>query len=257
MSLWRPAFLLTRRALVQFPRMPALLVFSLVPPIVQFLIFGSIFGNLPDELPDFPTDNYHEYIAPAVVFFTTVIGIANAGIALATDFRTGYFQKVMLAPVNMWALLLGRLLSDGVRVYLQAGFILLLALGFGARVETGIVGALLMLAMATLFALTTVGVLVANIALKTKSEQSTQAIFPIFFILIFLTTAFLPEERIGSDVVKAIIRVNPAEYIVSPMQGLMMTGYEWGEIGLAFGIIGAFAVLGVLLTRLNYRSVYK
>jgi ABC-2 type transport system permease protein len=257
MSLVRPTLLLTVRALVQFPRLPAVLVFSMIPPIVQFLIFGSLFSGFPEQIPDFPTDNYYEYIAPAVVFFTAVIGIANAGMALVNDFQSGYFQKILLAPVNMWAVLLGRLLSDGVRVYLQAGVILLLALLFGGRVETGVLGALLMLALATLFAIFTVGVIVANVALTTKSDQAVQSIFPVFFILIFLTTAFLPKEAIGSETLKTIIDFNPAEYVVSPMQELMFGGWAWGEIGFALAIIAGFAVLGVALTRLNYRSVYS
>lgn len=256
MSLWAPTWLLTRRALVQFPRLPAVLVFSMMPPLIQYLLFGAIFENL-TQFPDFPTDNYFEYLAPAVVFFTTVIGIANAGVALVEDFESGYFQKILLAPISMWSVLLGRLLSDGVRVYLQASVILVLSLFFRAEVETGLAGALLMLALATLFSVFTVGVLVANVALKSKSSQAVQAIFPIFFVAIFLTTAFIPKEFIDSEIVKTLIEWNPAEYIVSPMQELMMTGWAWGEIGVAFAIIAGFAVVGVLLTRLNYRSVYQ
>lgn len=253
----RPTLHLTKRALVQFPRLPSVLVFSMVPPIVQLLLFGAIFGNLPDNLPTFPTDNYYEYLAPAIVFFTTVIGIANAGVALVRDFKSGYFQKILLAPVNKWAILLGRLLSDGVRVFLQAGLILLLALAFGAQVETGLPGALLMLLMSTLFSIFTVGVLVANVALRTKSDEAVQAIFPVFFIGIFLTTAFLPKASISSDLVVNLIDLNPAEHIIRPMQELMMVGWDWAGIGVAGLIIVASAVAGVIITRLNFRTVYK
>lgn len=250
-------FLLTLRALRQFPRLPAVLVFSMMPPILQFLLFGSIFSSV-TRLPDFPTTNYYEYLAPAVVFFTTVIGIANAGVALSEDFQNRYFLKLLLAPINMWSILLGRLLSDGVRIYLQAGVILLLALLFKAEVGTGVLGALLMLLLATMFSIFTVGVLVTNVALRTKSSQAVQAVFPLFFILIFLTTAFLPADQIESDVLKAIIAGNPAEYVVHALQGLMLEStFDWAEIGLATGITGAFAVVGILLTRLNFRSVYR
>jgi len=259
MTLWKPTWLLTVRALVQFPRLPAVLAFSMMPPLIQFLLFGSLFGNLPD-LPTWkePTENYYEYLAPAVVFFTTVLGIANAGVSLVTDFQNRYFLKVLLAPINMWAILLGRLLSDGVRVYLQAGVILILALFFDSAVATGIPGALLLLLLATLFSIFTVGVLVTNIAIKTKDAQAVQAIFPIFFVLIFLTTAFLPKDSISSDIVKGIISGNPAEYVVRAMRGLMLNPtFDWGEIGLAFAIIGGFAIVGTILTRLNFRSVYR
>jgi len=261
MSLWRPTWLLTRRALIQFPRLPAVLAFSLVPPLIQFLLFGAIFENLPDQITraggSFPTQNYYEYIAPAIVFFVCVLGIANAGVALVNDYQNGYFNKILLAPVSMWAILLGRLISDGLRIYVQGAFMLGLALLFKAEPATGLPGALLMLAIASLFAIFSVGIIVANVALKTKDAQAVQAIFPLFFILIFLTTAFMPEQSIGSELVRNIIKGNPAEYIVRAMHSLMFTGYDAQDIGMAFAVIGGFAVVGILLTRFNYRSVYK
>lgn len=258
MSVWRPTWLLTARALRQFPRLPAVLVFSMVPPLVQFLLFGSIFEDLPKAYPEaFPNSNYYNYIAPAIVFFVCVLGIANAGVALVNDFQNGYFNKILLAPVSMWSILLGRLVADGVRIYIQSGLMLLLALSFGAKVETGILGALLMLSLAVLFGIFSVGVLVTNVAIKTKDAQAVQAIFPVFFILIFLTTAFLPREQITNKVVRGIIDSNPAEYVVRAMHSLMFTGYDLADIGIAFAVIGGFMVFGTLLTVLSFRSVYK
>src|SRR5687768_7866658 len=187
MTLWRPTWLLLLRALIQFPRLPAVLAFSMVPPLVQFLLFGSIFENLPQQVKGprgtFPTHNHYEYVAPATVFFVCVLGIANAGGAIANDFQHGYFNTILLDPVSMWSILLGRLLADGFRVFVQAGLMLALALLFSAEVKTGIPGALLMLTLATLFSIFSVGVLVVNVAIKTKDAQAVQAIFPIFFIL--------------------------------------------------------------------------
>lgn len=259
MTLWRPTWLIMVRAVRQFPRLPAVMVFSMVPPLVQFLLFGAIFGNLPD-LPSWgePTDNYYEYLAPAVVFFTTVLGIANAGVSLVTDFQNRYFLKLMLAPINVWSILLGRLFSDGLRVYVQAGVILVLSLFFGARVATGVPGALLMLLLATLFSISTVGILITNVAIKTKDAQAVQAIFPLFFILIFLTSAFMPRENISSDVVRAMIDGNPAEYVVRAIRGLMLeSAYEWGDIGIAAAVIAGFMVIGVAVTFLNFRALYR
>ncbi len=251
-----PTWHLAKRALVQFPRMPSVLVFSMVPPLVQFLLFGAIFGNLPENLPTFPTDNYYAYLAPAIVFFTTVIGIANAGMALVRDFRNGYFRKLLLAPINRWAILLGRLFADGVRVFIQAGLILALSLAFGATVVTGWAGAFVMLFISTMFSIFTVGVLVANVGLRTKNEEAVQSIFPVFFIAIFLTTAFLPKASIGSDLVVDLIEINPAEYIIRPMRELMLTGWDPAGLLLAGGIIVASAIVGVGITALNFRTVY-
>lgn len=257
MTLWRPTWLLLVRALIQFPRLPAVLAFSMVPPLVQFLLFGSIFENLPKQIPDFPTQNYYEYVAPAIVFFVCVLGIANAGVSIVNDFQNGYFNKILLAPISMWSILLARLFGDGFRVFVQAGLMLALSLLFKANVETGFLGALLMLTLAVLFSIFSVGVLVVNVAIKTKDAQAVQAIFPIFFILIFLTTSFMPEEAIGSDIVKTIISGNPAEYVIKALHSLMFTGFVAEDILIAFAVIVGFMIFGTILTMATFRSVYK
>ncbi|MGQ0535828.1 MAG: ABC transporter permease [Methanobacteriota archaeon] len=256
MTLLQPTWLLTWRAFVQFPRNPAILAFSMIPPILQFLLFGTIFENL-TRLPNFPTDNYYEYLAPAVVLFTCVMGIANAGVALVTDMQNRYFEKLLVAPISMWAILFGRLFADGIRVYLQAAVILLLALLFDARVGTGLPGALVLLLLATLFSVVSVGMFVANIALRTKTTEAVQAVFPVFFILMFLSTAFMPEENIQSETLKTIIEYNPAQYIVLAMQDLMFGTWDYEGLGVAFGIIAGFAALLGIVTWRNYRAAYK
>jgi len=73
-----------------------------------------------------------------------VPGIGNAGVALASD-----FQKLLTAPVSIGAVTLGRLLGDCVRLAVIAALVLLLAIGLGAHVQTGVPGALLMIVMGT------------------------------------------------------------------------------------------------------------
>lgn len=252
-ALWRPTWVLTKRAVTQLPRIPSVLVIGIVPPLAQFLLFGSLFGSSPKVFPDFPVSNYYTYIAPALVMFVAVLGIANAGVALVADFQSGYFRKVALAPVSTWSILLGRLLSDGVRIFLQAALLLAVTLLFGTSVATGLPGALVMLAVATLFAIVSIGVIVTNLAIKTKDAQAVQAIFPLFFILLFLTTAYLPREALGNDVIRHIVDANPAEYVLKALQGLMFGGWSGGDIGVALALTAAIAVVGIPLTAWNFR----
>ena len=64
-------------------------------------------------------------------------------------------------------------------------------------------GALLMLLIGTLFGIVTFGVLTANLALRTKDPAAVQAVFPMAFLLIFLTTAYQTEEQVPSGVLPA------------------------------------------------------
>lgn len=248
--------LLMHRTLVQLPRDPTVLGFSVPPVLMMFLVFGTLFASV-KNLPGFPTDNYYEYLAPAAVLMTTVPGIANSAVALATDFQSRYLYKLLTTPVSIGSIMLARLLADGVRLFLQGGLVLLLAVALGAQVETGLAGALLILLIGTLFAVVTFGVLTANIALKTKDPAAVQAVFPMAFLLIFLTTAYQTKEQIPNGVLRAIIDANPTEYVLRAMRDLTLTGYDWPAIALAFLVILGLGLVGLPLTIRNYRSVYR
>jgi ABC-2 type transport system permease protein len=249
-------WLLTRRTLIQFPRNPMVLGFSVAPVLMMFVVFGALFESV-KHLPGFPTDNYFEYLAPAAVLMTTVPGIANAAVGLATDFQSRYLHKLLTLPVSIGSIMAGRLLADGARLFVQGGAVLLLAIALGAQIETGVAGALLMLLIGTLFGIVTFGVLTANLALKTKDPQAVQAIFPMAFLLIFLTTAYQTEEQVPSSVLRTVIAANPTEYVLHAMRDLMLVGIEWDSIGLAFAVIAALGAVGLPLTARNYRSVYR
>jgi len=249
------ALLLTQRALVQFPRNPILLGFSVVPVLIMYLVFGGLFGGVSD-LPGFPTDNYFEYLAPAAVLLATVPGIGNAGVALAADLQSRYFQKLLTTPTSVGAIMLGRLLGDCLRLAVQAALVLLLAIALGAHVETGVPGAALIIAMGTLLGIVTFGVVSANLAIRTRDAAAVQAVQPMAFLLIFLTSAYQTTDHIESPVLRTIIDLNPAEYVLRPMRELMLGGYQWDDIGTGFLVIAALGLVGLPLTARNYRSVY-
>jgi ABC-2 type transport system permease protein len=152
---------------------------------------------------------------------------------------------------------LGRLIGDGLRLCTQAVSVLLLALAFGAHVETGIPGAALMIVLGTLLGIVTFGVLTANLALRTQDAAAVQAILPMAYLLIFLTSGYQQPEQIESPVLRAIVHANPAEHVLRPMRELMLSGYDWPHLGLALAVILALGLIGIPLTIRNYRAVYR
>jgi ABC-2 type transport system permease protein len=248
--------LLAWRSIVQFPRNPILLGFSLAPVLMMYLVFGGLFEGV-TRLPGFPTDNYFEYLAPTAILLTTVPGIGNAAVALASDFESRYVYKLLTAPISIGSVVAGRLLGDGVRLAVQAVCVLALALALGADVATGVPGAALMIVMGVLLGIVTFGVLTANLALRTKDAATVQAILPMAFLLIFLTSAYQQPEQISSPVIRTLIDANPAEHVLAPMRDLMLSGYDWPALGLGFAVIIALGAIGIPLTIRNYRSVYQ
>src|SRR5215211_7251361 len=104
MSTTPQVLLLARRALVQFPRNPVLPGFSVMPVLMMYVVFGGLFAGV-SELPGFLSDNYFEYLAPTAVLLATVPGIGNAGVALAADFQSGYFHKLLTTPTSVGTLI--------------------------------------------------------------------------------------------------------------------------------------------------------
>ena len=255
MTTARAALLLARRAIVQFPRNPILLGFSVMPVLIMYLVFGGLFEGV-TELPGFPTDNYFEYLAPTAILLATVPGIGNAGVALAADFQNGYFQKLLTTPTSVGAVMLGRLVGDCLRLAIQALLVLMLAIALGARVETGIPGALLMITLGTLLGIVTFGVLSANLAIRTRDAAAVQAVQPMAFLLIFLTSAYQTTDHIDSGALRTIIDLNPAEHVLRSMRELLLSGYSWDDLGIALLVILGLAAVGLPLTIRNYRSVY-
>ena len=249
-------WLLTRRTLIQFPRNPMALGFSVPPVLMMFVVFGALFESV-KHLPGFPTGNYFEYLAPAAVLMTTVPGIANAAVGLAGDFQSRYLYKLLTLPVSIGSIVAGRLLADGTRLFIQGGAVLLLAIALGAEIAGGVPGALLILLLGTLFGIVTFGVLTANLALKSQDPQAVQSVFPMAFLLIFLTTAYQTEEQVPSGVLRGVIAVNPTEYVLRAMRDLTLTGFEWDSIALAFAVIVGLGLVGIPLTIRNYRAVYR
>lgn len=243
------------RNLRQLPRIPVVLVFGIAMPVIQLLLFGSVFSNTLDT-PGHPyngvAESYYEFIAPAIILLTAVLGMANSSAAFIVDLRTGYFDKLRTTPASPAAVIFARLLAESTRVGGQAFIILGLAFLLGARVETGILGALAIVLVGVLFGLLTTGMAVMILAMKTRSDQATQSVFPLFFVLLFLSEAFMPGPLLP-DWLQTVIDFNPVNYAIVGLRDLMFEG--WGEAlpDLAIGL-GLALVIGGLLALVNRRT---
>jgi hypothetical protein len=63
--------------------------------------------------------------------------------------------------------------------------------------------------------------------------------------------------RWENGVLRAVIGANPTEYVLRAMRDLMLGGYDWKAIGLAFLVIVGLGLIGLPLTIRNYRSVRR
>ena len=99
---------LARRSVVRTLRQPAMVVPSLVFPLMLLAINSSGL-NSATELPGFPTDSYFQF-ALAIPFVQGALFSANsAGTNVANDIETGFLNRLALTPLRRVALMVGQL----------------------------------------------------------------------------------------------------------------------------------------------------
>src|SRR5205823_14850008 len=82
----RDAFAIAQRNLIAYRRVPQLLVFSTIQPIVFVIMFRYVFGGSIGDYKGFP---YVDYLMPGVFVQTVVFGSLATAIGLATDMKSG------------------------------------------------------------------------------------------------------------------------------------------------------------------------
>jgi ABC-2 type transport system permease protein len=226
-------------------RQPIVIFFSLINPLVWFLLFTQAFsaiGGLPNFQGLTGTKDYTTFFTAAVIIQTVTSSALQAGIGLVNDLDSGFMDKMRVAPINKSAILFGKLFSDAITTVVQVIIILVIGLALGVQFASGIAGVVLILAFAAAFGIAWSG-LSLFVALTTKSTQTTLSVGLLTtFPLLFLSAAVLPVKLLPTWV-QSVAIVNPFTYIAEVFQSLIIRGFEWGVIGNALATI---LIIGVI-----------
>jgi ABC-2 type transport system permease protein len=203
-------------------------------------------------LPGFPSDSYLDFAISFCFMQGALFAMVNAGTILAADVQTGYLRRLALTPVHRVALMLGYL-AGVLAVSLVSGLVYL-AVGFaaGMEVKAGAAGVVALVALALLIALA-FGAFGAFAGLRAGSGQAVQGLFPLFFVLIFLSSVTLPRDLIEQDWFRTIATYNPVSYLVEGLRSLIITGWDAEALALGFGFAIALALAGTIATEATLR----
>ncbi len=241
------------RAVLGTLRTPQALVPSLFFPLVLMAIFVGSFGNAPGTIPGFPpVRGFLDFALAGAVIQGILIGGTSAGAAFAQDIEGGMFDRLVASPVARIAILTGRL-GGGVAVAMvQTVAFLAIGVIFGARVEGGAAGVAIMLVLACLMAIAVSGLGVV-LALRTGSAEAVQGTFPLFFALLFFSSAFFPRETM-TGWFRTVADLNPISYLVEAMRDQVIVGVEARATLIGLGVVIALAALAVAGSYLAFRA---
>lgn len=235
-------FWLGRRTTLRFIRVPANWISIIFFPLIQLLVFSQLYQDIV-KLPGFGgQSSYLAYLAPGQVAFAAFMAVAWSGYGLLVEYRNGYLDKLRASPIGRWSILAGEMVPLFFQAAVMAGVLLVVSMLLGARIQTGLGGFLLILALSGLFGIAFAGTSFIP-ALLTKSEQATSALALLLFPVFFMSTAFVPQSLMPGWM-QAINPWNPVSYVIEALRALMVTGYDWGAVGRA---LLSMAIVGVVL----------
>ena len=246
----RETYYIYLRNLKTWIAQPAAVISTILTSAFIFLFFGAPLGGV-TQIPGFPADDYEAYLTAMIIIMAVVFNGADVAFALLTDILSGYFDKLLLAPVNRFSILMGSLLMSGTRAFVQVVVIVALAIALGVTFKGGVLGV-----VAVIIAATTFGVAMAClgliIALRTKSVQVTSNSWLLFMPLAFLTSAFMPKELL-TGWFKVAVTLNPVDYVMTGVRTIVIAGWEWETILPGLWVLLAMTVTMLTAATLVYR----
>ncbi|GAA4816225.1 ABC transporter permease [Nocardioides caeni] len=209
-------WVVAQRNLIKIKRVPEVLVFVLVSPIMFVLLFAFVFGGAIDPG---GSVNYKEWLIAGIFAQTVVFGATFTGAGLAEDMQKGIIDRFRSLPMSPSAVLVGRTTSDVVYNVLSLVIMALTGLLVGWRIREGFVDAILGFALLLVFAyaiswvMAWVGLLVPSV------EVINNASFIVIMPLTFVSNAFVPTESF-SGVLRTIVEWNPVSTLTQASREL-------------------------------------
>ena len=165
---------------------------------------------------------------------------------MALEIEGGFFDRLVASPIPRTAIVLGRLLAAFVLAVGQTAFFLALGLIFGAHVQGGVTGVLIVLAIGGV-AGTGFGAIGVILALRAKNASLVQGIFPLVFVVLFLSSAFFPKDLLSSPA-DWVAEYNPLSYIADGIRNPIIASISARTVLEGLAAAAGVAAVAILLS---------
>ncbi len=234
-----------KRNLIKIRRVPEVLVFVLISPIMFVLLFAYVFGSAIDVPGE---TSYREYLIAGIFAQTVVFGATFTGAGLAEDMQKGIISRFRSLPMSRSAVLVGRTASDIVYNVLSVAIMSLTGLLVGWRIRGSLLDAiggfalLLLFAYAFSWVMAWVGLLVPSV------EVINNASFMVIMPLTFIANTFVPIDGFPGPL-RAFAEWNPVSTVALAARqlfGNVPPGVTGGD-GWALAHPVAYTLLWIVL----------
>lgn len=243
---------IAKRNLLRYIRLPRLIFFSSIQPIIFLTLFNFVFGGALDKSGAALHGKYINYLLPGIMVQVTLFGGLQTGIGLASDLTTGIFTRFRSLPMSRSAVLAGRTIADMIRNIVVIAIMLAYGYILGFRFSNGIGNALAMIALIVLFGFAFSWV-AAYLGMTTKDPETAQLSgFLFVFPLVFASAAFVPVASMAkwlqhfANNQPITFATNAARHLAL---GVPSHGDIWKMLAWTLGILLVFIPLSVRIYR--------
>lgn len=204
MSVLRDAGTIARRNMIRIRRVPDVMVFVVIQPLMFVLLFAYVFGGSID----IPGGSYREFLIAGIFAQTVVFGATFTGSGLAEDMQKGLINRFRSLPMARSAVVAGRTVSDVVYNALSIVVMSLAGLAVGWRIRGSLLDAVVAYALLLFFSYSFSWVMACVGLLVPTPEVVNNATFVILFPMTFIANTFVPSDNLPG-VLKTIAEWNP------------------------------------------------
>lgn len=244
----------TRYTLLSLSRNKQAVIFTIVLPIVLYVMFASIFGG--DNTTTVPGTGRLElnayFAAGMIAYALTSASFTTLAISLTAMRESGMLKRYRGTPVPSWVFIASLILRSLVLVVLMV-----VALGLVARFAYGVefngetVGGLVIYLVLGTFTMCTLGVALTSV---TSSTEAASAIAPFSVVILsFVSGVFIPVEELPSWLVE-IGEIFPLSHIAKGLQDVLAPSTTgWGLSATNVAILGGWGIAGLLVAARTFR----
>ena len=260
MSTLRDALVIARRNVIRIRRVPDVMAFVLIQPLMFVMLFAYVFGGSID----IPGGNYREFLIAGIFAQTVVFGATFTGSGLAEDLQRGLINRFRSLPMSRSAVVAGRTASDVVYNALSVAVMSVAGLIVGWRIRGSLVDAIVAYALLLFFAYAFSWVMACIGLLVPTPEVVNNASFVVLFPATFIANTFVPSDNLPG-VLQTIAEWNPISTLTHALRvrfGNLPAGTpepsSWPlQNSTLYSLMWAFALIIVfapLATRLYQRA---
>lgn len=222
---WRLVWALVRRGLNEILRVPGASIPGILAPVIFTLGGYSMFGRL-GTLPGFDGSDYLNWIMPLGMLQAAAFSGAATGVNLARDIESGWFDRLLLAPVPRRVILAGIVFSASIRLMLPVSF--LLATGWLVGLAwPGLGGLLIAVLLAACFS-AAMACWSCSLAIWFRSQDAAPLMQSTGFVLVQFSTAFAPLVLLAPWL-RQVAEANPITYVLEGVREGFIATVTWAS----------------------------